>query len=144
MTLSFRQWTVLGVLIVGFAVAALVARGGGGDGLPPIDTVQWCSNAEDLEGTGALLTGEADAVTSGDADAVKEAIFAVEIIAPYEIRADLARLADFAIVLDQQLADDDWPAAFDAARQQVDTDAVDSALVALETEMQRCGLELDA
>jgi hypothetical protein len=142
MTLSLRQWTVLGVLIVGFAVAALVARGGGGDGLPPIDTVQWCKGAEGLEGAGELFTGEATTVTPADADAVKEAIFSVEILAPYEIRADLARLADFMIVLEQQLADGEWPGAFDAARQQVDTDAVDSALLALETEMQRCGLEL--
>jgi hypothetical protein len=141
MTLSLRQWIILGALVIGFGIAALVARGDGG-GRPAIDTAQWCTGAEGLAGTGRIFTGEADTATGADIEAAKQAIFAVEVIAPYDLRSGLARLADFSIVIDQALTDSGWPAAYEAARAQVDEAKVDQAIADLENEMRLCGLAL--
>jgi hypothetical protein len=143
MTFTPRQWIILLVLITGFAITALAVRSDGSSNeasLPPIDTAAWCSAAAGLEGTGGLFTGEATNATVAEVGAVKEAIFAVEVEAPWELRQGLARLGDLAQITKQELEVSSWPDALSAARAQVDESIVDQALADLDDEMQTCGL----
>jgi hypothetical protein len=140
MTLSTRQWIIVFTLIVFFGVAAAIARSGG-DNLPEIDTVAWCTNAEGLVGLGELATGDAVSATAADFDELKEALFAVEVLAPYEIRRGIAHIANFSLVAKQTLASTAWPSAFDTARSQVNTDKIDSAIADLDRELAACGLQ---
>lgn len=138
MTITARQWVVLLVLIVGFAVAALlVARSN--DELPPIDEEAWCTAAADLSGVDAIVSGTADDVEIADVTALLDALDASEEISPYAVRADIARLSDFVLVLGQSLAVTPWPDAHGVALDQTDGDAVEAARAGLQVELEKCG-----
>jgi|GEM_PF-5732344 hypothetical protein len=140
MTLSTRQWIIVFGLIIFFGVATAIARSGGDD-VPEIDTVVWCTNAKGLAGLGELVTGEASTARAKDFDELKDALFAVEVLAPFEIRLGIAHIADFSLVAKQTLASKAWPAAFDTARSQVNTDKIDSAIADLDRALAVCGLQ---
>lgn len=140
MTLSTRQWIIVFGLIIFFGVATAIARSGGDDA-PEIDTVAWCTNAEGLAGLGELVTGEASTASAEDFDELKDALFAVEVLAPFEIRLGIAHIANFRLVAKQALASMAWPAAFDTARSQVNTDKIDRAIADLDRELAVCGVQ---
>ena len=109
-TLRTGRSTLLGFLIAALAVAS------GGDKAPPIETAAWCSNAVGLEGVQPLLEGDVDVATAESFDDARDAFYAVEVLAPFEIRSDIARLADFTFITSQAFATSDWPDAFEAAQ----------------------------
>ncbi|MDW3217629.1 MAG: hypothetical protein R8F63_03365 [Acidimicrobiales bacterium] len=139
MELSPRQWLIIGALIVGFAIAAIVARGDG-TREPDFDSAAWCSGAQGLAGLEPLFAGTAQSATAGDYDAAKEALYAVETTAPFELRDAVNFLSDFAFVAGQQFEVFDWPEAYDAARDNTDTAVVDESIVELDRELQACGV----
>jgi hypothetical protein len=139
MALSLRQWMIVGVLVLGFLIAAL-AVASGGDKAPQIDTAAWCSNAVGLEGVRPLLEGDVDVATAESFDDARYAFYAVEVLAPFEIRSDIARLADFTFITSQAFATSDWPDAFEAARDNVDTVAVAESILAVDGELAACGV----
>lgn len=146
MQLSLRQWLVVLGLIVGFAIAAIAVRGDSGTNetnLPPIDQAAWCTGATGLIGAGDLLDGQRAEASAVDFEAVKEAVYDVEVLAPWELRKGLSRIADFSIIARQQFDTAEWPDAFAAARSQVDVTVVDQAIQDLRTEMSLCGHDLD-
>ncbi|MFT5201943.1 MAG: hypothetical protein ACI9C1_001325 [Candidatus Aldehydirespiratoraceae bacterium] len=140
MTLSTRQWIIVFGLIVFFGVATAIARSGG-DKVPAIDTVAWCTNADGLTGLGDLMNGEAADANIDDYEQLKDALFAIEVLAPYEIRGDIGQIANFTLVAKLTLADTPWPAAFSVARGQVNTDDLDAAIEDLDRELQACGIQ---
>lgn len=128
------------MLIAGFGIAAVVVSRGE-SGAPAADQARWCSQAPRLEGVGAFLRGEVTDATVDEIDDVTQAIFAVETLAPGDLWAPLARLADFTLVVGQQRAELDWPAAYEAARENKEA-ALDEALTAVEIELATCGVPL--
>lgn len=150
MSLTPRQILILLVLIAGFGIAAVVvSRGGapavvvgrGAGGAPAVDEARWCSEAQRLEGVGPFFRGEVTDATVDEIDAVTQAIFAVETLAPGDLWSPLARLADFTLIAGQQRAELDWPYAYEAARENKEA-VLDEALAALEIELATCGVPL--
>ncbi|MEQ8840934.1 MAG: hypothetical protein RIB98_08130 [Acidimicrobiales bacterium] len=140
MTLTPRQMLILLVLVVGFGVTAFLVSRDGGDA-PTIDEAAWCEGARGLVGVGPILTGDAAEVDAADLDAALEAFYAVETIAPFELRPEIGRMADFTLIAGQELERAPWPEAYIAARANKEAE-LDGAIDALETEMNLCGLQL--
>lgn len=140
MSLTPRQILVLLVLIAGFGIAAVVVSRGE-SGAPAADQARWCSEAPRLEGVGPFFRGEVADATVEEIDDVTQAIFVVETLAPGDLWSSLARLADFTLIAGQQRAELDWPAAYEAARENKEA-VLDEALAALEIELATCGVPL--
>ena len=151
MSLTPRQILILLVLIAGFGIAAFVVSRGengaavvvsrGASGAPAADQARWCSEAPRLEGVGPFFRGEVADATVEEIDDVTQAIFAVETLAPGDLWSSLARLADFTLIAGQQRAELDWPAAYEAARENKEA-VLDEALASLEVELGACGVPL--
>jgi hypothetical protein len=131
---------ILIVLIVGFGVAAYVVSRGGGDAIEH-DQAIWCDGAGPLADRGEIFDGTAADASVDDLEAVKLALFDVETIAPFDLWDDIATLADFTLIAQQQRRDLDWPEAFVAARENKEA-RIDAAIAELEAEMATCGLRL--
>ena len=140
MSLTPRQILILLVLIAGFGIAAFVVSRGEGE-VSEVDQALWCNEARVLEGTGPLFRGEIDDATAEEIETLKVALFDVETIAPFDLWAHIARLADFAIIAGQQRAELDWPDAYAAARENKET-VLDEAIGALDAELTTCGIQL--
>ena len=140
MSLTPRQILILLVLIAGFGIAAFVVSRGE-SGTPAADRARWCSEAPRLEGVGPFFRGEVADATVEEIDDVTQAIFAVETLAPGDLWSSLARLADFTLIAGQQRAELDWPAAYEAARENKEA-VLDEALASLEVELGACGVPL--
>ena len=140
MSLTPRQILILLVLIAGFGIAAVVVSRGEGE-VSEVDQALWCNEARVLEGTGPLFRGEVDDATAEEIETLKFALFDVETIAPFDLWAHIGRLADFTLSAGQQRAELDWPAAYEAARENKEA-VLDEALAALEVELATCGVPL--
>jgi hypothetical protein len=140
-TLTPRQWLVLGVLILGFGIAAWLVRDDGASS-PTFDEGRWCEGASALVGTGPILDGTAEAVTRSDLERVRDAVYDVEFLAPEALHNDLARLSDMNFLLREAIDDEPWPDVYVSVQDNVDVAAVDRAIADLDTEMRACGLRL--
>lgn len=131
---------ILLVLVVGFGVAAYVVSR---DDVvnDDFDQATWCDEAGRLAGAGETLRGTADDVTVDELGALKDTLFDVETLAPFDLWDDIAASADFLLIAAQERADQPWPAAYEAARANKEA-ALDTAIEALELDLATCGIRL--
>ncbi|MEM7142517.1 MAG: hypothetical protein AAF548_15955 [Actinomycetota bacterium] len=144
MAFSLRQWLIIGALVVGFGIAAIIAASGTDTVSPAdddFDQIEWCTNAAGLTGARPYLDGEVDTATAEDFDRVKEAFYAVEVIAPNEIWPEIRRLSDFAFVAVGAFDDNAWPDAYAAAQDNVNVGEVAAAVEVLDAELALCGVD---
>ena len=145
MNFTLRQWAVIVVLAAGFIGAAILISNTDGppaavEEAPDFDEVAWCEAANAISRWSSVLDMSADGDSIDDVRNLRQALADGRLVAPVELSFEIARLQDFALLVDQ--ANDveaDLAAALTAAQGNVDTDRVAQAIAALDDELTACG-----
>jgi len=146
MNLTVRQWTVVSVLAAVFVIAAVVlSRGddtGAAEPLDDFDEVAWCQAANAIGAWGGILDGSAAGDDAGDITNLRRALTDARVVAPAELRIDIARLIDLGLLVDSALAGGlGLEAALAEGRGQTDPDRLADSIGRVSDALVACGHE---
>ena len=140
-----RQWGVIAALSAAFIVAAIVVSN---DSLPPeaveveaFDEIVWCETANAISTWRSILDGSVDDDTLDDIVNLQTTLDEARAVAPAELRTDVARLFDFALLTTQAVerADGDLTIALLDAQSNTDQVRVQQAIAAVSNSVEGCG-----
>ena len=140
-----RQWGVIAALSAAFIVAAIVVSN---DSLPPeaveveaFDEIVWCETANAISTWRSILDGSVDGDTLDDIVNLQTTLDEARAVAPAELRTDVARLFDFALLTTQAVerADGDLAIALLDAQSNTDQVRVQQAIAAVSSSVEGCG-----
>lgn len=106
MNFTLRQWAVIVALAAAFIGAAVVVSDPGEprsriEEAPPFDEVVWCAAANAVSRWSGVLDGDADGDTLDDVRNLRRALDDARPVAPAELGFEIARLQDFAMLVEQ-------------------------------------------
>lgn len=142
---TWRQWGVIAALSAAFIVAAIVVSN---DSLPPeaveveaFDEIVWCETANAISTWRSILDGSVDGDTLDDIVNLQTTLDEARAVAPAELRTDVARLFDFALLTIQAVerADGDLAIALLDAQSNTDQVRVQQAITAVSSAVEGCG-----
>ena len=142
---TLSQWGVIAALSAAFIVAAIVVSN---DSLPPeaveveaFDEIVWCETANAISTWRSILDGSVDGDTLDDIVNLQTTLDEARAIAPAELRTDVARLFDFALLTIQAVerADGDLAIALLDAQSNTDQVRVQQAITAVSSSVEGCG-----
>ena len=142
---TLRQWSVIAALSAAFIVAAIVVSN---DSLPPeaveveaFDEIVWCETANAISTWRSILDGSVDGDTLDDIVNLQTTLDEARAVAPAELRTDVARLFDFALLTIQaaERADGDLAIALLDAQSNTDPVRVQQAIAAVSSSVEGCG-----
>ena len=142
---TLRQWGVIAALSSTFIIAAIVVSN---DSLPPeavkveaFDEIVWCETANAISTWRSILDGSVDGDTLDDIVNLQTTLDEARAVAPAELRSNVARLFDFALLMTQAVerADGDLAIALFDARSNTDQVRVQQAIAAVSSSVESCG-----
>ena len=142
---TLRQWGVIAALSAAFIVAAIVVSN---DSLPPeaveveaFDEIVWCETANAISTWRSILDGSVDGDALDDIVNLQTTLDEARAVAPAELRTDVARLFDFALLTTQAVerADGDLAIALLDAQSNTDQVRVQQAIAAVSSSVEGCG-----
>lgn len=144
MNFSLRQWAIIAGLAAVFIVAAIIVSN---DTVPAeveeqtFDEVVWCENANAISTWRSMLDGSLDGDSLDDLINLRTTLDEARDVAPEDLRSDVARLYDFALLTVQAVerADGDLDAALTDARTNVDQELVEQAILRVSASIEACG-----
>lgn len=145
MNFTLRQWSIIVVLVAGFITAAVFISNTDGpaatvDGPVEFDEVVWCEAANAISAWSSVLDGSADGDSVDDVRNLRQALADARPVAPTELGFDIARLQDFALLVEQgEERERNLAAGLARAQANVDTERVAAAIDALSDAVAECG-----
>ena len=144
MNFTLRQWAIIVVLVAGFIAAAILVSNDDG---PPaeettteFDEVVWCEAANAISRWSSILDGSADDDSLDDVRNLRQALADGRTVAPEALSFEIARLQDFALLVEQGgETEGDLAAGLVSAQANVDTARVAEAIAALDAALTDCG-----
>ena len=142
---TLRQWGVIAALSAGFIVAAIIVSK---DSLTPqavevqaFDETVWCETANAISTWRSILDGSVDGDTLADTVNLQTTLDEARAIAPAELRTNVARLFDFALLMVQAVerADGDLALALLDAQSNTDQVRVQQAIAMVSGSVEGCG-----
>ena len=142
---TLRQWGVIAALSAGFIVAAIVVSN---DSLPPeaveveaFDEIVWCETANAISTWRSILDGSVDGDTLDEIVNLQTTLDEARAIARAELRTDVARLFDFALLTVQaaERAGGDLAVALLDAQSNTDHVRVQQAIATVSSAVEGCG-----
>ncbi|MBQ87888.1 MAG: hypothetical protein CL433_03455 [Acidimicrobiaceae bacterium] len=142
---TLRQWGVIAALSAGFIVAAIIVSK---DSLTPqavevqaFDETVWCETANAISTWRSILDGSVDGDTLADTVNLQTTLDEARAIAPAELRTNVARLFDFALLMVQAVerADGDLALALLDAQSNTDQVRVQQAIASVSGSVEGCG-----
>ncbi len=142
---TLRQWAVIVVLAAGFIVAAILVSSSAepvaDEALADFDNIVWCEAANAIRQWSSILDGSADGDSIDDVRNLRRALADGRVVAPLELGFEIARLQDFAMLVEQgDEVEGDLVAGLDSAQNNVDRERVAQAVAALDDALSACGL----
>jgi len=137
---------VISVLAAVFVIAAVVvSRGddtGSAETRDDFDEVAWCQAANAIGAWGGILDGSASGDDASDITNLRRALTDARVVAPAELRIDIARLIDLGLLVDSALADGlELEAALAKGRGQTDPERLAEATRRVSDALVACGHE---
>ncbi|MEO0493240.1 MAG: hypothetical protein AAF081_07480 [Actinomycetota bacterium] len=145
MNFTLRQWGVIVALSAVFIVAAIVISN---DTTAPeaieveeFDEVVWCETTNAISTWRSILDGSVDGDSLDDIVNLQTTLDEARDVAPEELRTDVARLYDFALLMVQAVerADGDLEIGLLDAQSNTDQIRVQQAITALNASVEGCG-----
>lgn len=144
MNFTLRQWAIIVALAAGFIGAAILVSNGDGPAVDetPVefDEVVWCEAANAISRWSSVLDGSAEGDSIDDVRNLRQALADGRLVAPQALSFEIARLQDFALLVEQgNEAAGDLAAGLVSAQANVDTERVAEAVAALDDALVACG-----
>ncbi len=144
MNFTLRQWAIIVILVVGFIGAAVLISSNDSpvadESAAELDEVMWCEAANAISRWSSILDGSADGDSVNDVRNLRQALADGRLVAPQELSFEIARLQDFALLVEQgEEAKGDLAAGLASAQANVDTERVAQAIAALDDALRVCG-----
>ena len=144
MNFTLRQWAIIVVLVAGFIAAAILVSNDDGppaeETTPEFDEGVWCEAANAISRWSSILDGSAGDDSLDDVRNLRQALADGRIVAPEALSFEIARLQDFALLVEQGgETEGDLAAGLVSAQANVDTERVAEAIAALDAALTDCG-----
>lgn len=145
MNFTLRQWAIIVVLAAAFIGAAILVSNSDGpaasDGeRADFDEVVWCEAANAISRWSSILDGSAAGDSTDDVRNLRQALADGRPVAPQALSFEIARLQDFALLVEQgSEATGDLAAGLLTAQGNIDTERVAEAITALDDALGVCG-----
>ncbi len=146
MNFTLRQWSIIVVLAASFIATAILMSRGEDPAVEEtaieFDEVVWCEAANAIRRWSSILDGSADGDSIDDVRNLRRALADGRLVTPQELGFEIARLQDFAMLVEQgDKVEGDLAAGLVSAQGNVDTERVASAVAALNNALGECGLD---
>ena len=142
---TLRQWAVIVGLAAGFIVAAVLLGDSddgdaAGDPIGEFDEVVWCEAANAISAWSSVLDGSVDGDSLDDVRNLRQALDDARPLAPADLGFDLARLQDFALLVEQGAErEGDLAAGLAPAQANTDPPRVAEAIDRVDGALVACG-----
>lgn len=142
---TLRQWTVIAGLAAAFIVAAVLVGDSGpgdpaGDAATGFDEIVWCEAANAISAWSSVLDGSVDDESLDDVRNLRQALDDARPVAPTDLGFDLARLQDFALLVEQGAErEGDLAAGLAHAQANTDPPRVAEAIDRVDAALAACG-----
>lgn len=146
MNFTLRQWAIIAGLSAAFIVAALVVAQ---DQPAPtsavnengFDEIVWCETANAISQWRTLLDGSLTGDTLDDLENLRVTLDEARRVAPTDLRTDVARLFDYALLTVQAIerTDGDLDAGLITAKGNTDQNRVNEAITRVNAAVIECG-----
>lgn len=143
---TLRQWAIIAGLAAVFIVAAIVVsrdEPAPSTAIEPdtFDEVVWCETANAISRWRSILDGSVEGDTPDDVINLRETLDDARSIAPTDLRTDVARLYDYALLTAQAIErnDGDVGAGVADAKGNTDQERVNQALERVNDSVVACG-----